>query len=76
MPSNTDGLSTRAETTDPAAPEADRAAAGIARVEEEVDHLWRDSLAGDDDKVSDALVEASHALARATRRLERDRAIG
>ena len=52
------------------------AGAAMARVEREVDHLWRDSMKADDRAMSQRLAEVSHALHRAARLLEHDDAIG
>ena len=53
------------------------AATAVARVEQEVDRLWRDSIVVDDADVWGRLAEASHALHRAARLLDRgDHAIG
>ena len=45
-------------------------------VEQEIDHLWRHSMTAEDPGVSERLAELSHALQRAARLLEHDRAIG
>jgi len=52
------------------------AGAAMARVEREIDHLWRDSMQTDDRAASQRLAEVSHALRRAARLLEYDDAIG
>ena len=52
------------------------AATAVARVQEEIDDLWRVSMRIEDDSLSELLVEVSHALQRAARLLEQDRAIG
>ena len=52
------------------------AATAVARVQEEIDDLWRASMRIEDDLLSEVLVEVSHALQRAARLLEQDRAIG
>jgi succinylarginine dihydrolase len=52
------------------------AAAAIERVEEEIDHLWFDSMKAEDLAMSQLLAEVSHALQRAARLLEADNAIG
>lgn len=52
------------------------AATAVARVQEEIDDLWRASMRSEDDLLSELLVEVSHALQRAARLLEQDRAIG
>jgi hypothetical protein len=52
------------------------AGAAMARVEREIDHLWRDSMQTDDRAASQRLAEVSHALRRAARLLEHDDAIG
>ena len=51
-------------------------AAAMARVEREIDHLWRDSMKADDRAMSQRLAEVSHALQRAARLLEHDDTIG
>jgi hypothetical protein len=53
-----------------------RAGAAMARVEREIDHLWRDSMQADDRAMSQRLAELSHALHRAAHRLGHDDAIG
>jgi len=53
-----------------------RAGAAVARVEREIDHLWRDSMMGDDRATSERLAEVGHALHRAALLMERDDAIG
>ena len=52
------------------------AGAAMARVEQEIDHLWHDSMQADDRAMSQRLAEVSHALHRAARLLEHDDAIG
>jgi hypothetical protein len=52
------------------------AGAAMARVEHEVDHMWRDSMQADDRAMSQRLAELSHALHRAARVLEHDDTIG
>ena len=52
------------------------AGAAVARVEREIDHLWRDSMTADDRATSQRLAEVGHALHRAALLLERDDAIG
>jgi hypothetical protein len=52
------------------------AGAAVARVEQEIDHLWYDSMEADDRAMSQRLAEVSHALHRAARLLEHDDAIG
>jgi hypothetical protein len=52
------------------------AGAAMARVEREIDHLWRDSMKADDQAMSQRLAELSHALQRAARLLEHHDAIG
>jgi len=58
--------------------EAPRSCAGVAmaRIQREIDHLWRDSLRTDDRSTSERLAEVSHALHRAALLLERDDVIG
>ena len=48
------------------------AGAAMARVEQEIDHLWRDSMQADDRAMSQRLDEVSHALHRAAWLLEQD----
>jgi hypothetical protein len=48
----------------------------MARAQEEIDHLWRNAVTVDDEPLSERLVEVSHALQRAARLLDDDRAIG
>jgi hypothetical protein len=52
------------------------AAAAMARLEREIEHLWRDSMKADDRALSQRLAEVSHALQRAARLLDHDGAIG
>ena len=52
------------------------AGAAVARIEREIDHLWRDSMMADDRATSELLAEVGHALHRAALLLERDDAIG
>jgi hypothetical protein len=52
------------------------AAAAIERVEQEIDHLWFDSMKAEDRATSQRLAEVSHALQRAARLLEPDNTIG
>jgi hypothetical protein len=52
------------------------AAAAVERVEQEIDHLWFDSMKAEDLAMSQRLAEVSHALQRAARLLEADKAIG
>jgi len=52
------------------------AATAVARVQGEIDVLWRDAVRVDDDLLSGRLVEVSRALQRAARLLEQERAIG
>ena len=44
------------------------AGAAMARVEQEIDHLWRDSMQADDRAMSPRLAEVSHTLRRAAAR--------
>jgi hypothetical protein len=53
-----------------------RAEAAMARLEREIDHLWRDSMEADDRAMSQRLAEVSHALKRAALLLEHDDTIG
>lgn len=53
-----------------------RAGAAMARVEQEIEHLWYDSMQVDDRAMSQRLAEVSHALHRAARLLEHDDTIG
>lgn len=52
------------------------AVTAVARVQSEIDDLWRHSMRIENDVLSERLVEVSHALQRAARLLEEDRAIG
>jgi len=52
------------------------AAHAMARVQDEIDDLWRDAVKVDNEPLSDRLVDVSHALQRAARLLEEERAIG
>ena len=52
------------------------AASAVARVQTEIDDLWRHSMRVENDLLSERLVEVSRALQRAARLLEQDRAIG
>jgi hypothetical protein len=52
------------------------AGAAVARVEREIDQLWRDSMLADDRATSQRLAEVGHALHRAALLLECDDAIG
>jgi len=50
--------------------------AAMARMQQEIDDLWRDAVTRERYTSSDRLVEASHALRRALRVLEQDHRIG
>jgi hypothetical protein len=50
--------------------------AAVARMQQEIDELWRDAVTGERYAASERLVEASHALRRALRVLEQDQRIG
>jgi len=52
------------------------AAEAIERVEQDIDHMWFDSMKAEDLAMSQRLAELSHALQRAARLLEPDNAIG
>ncbi|MEO8694654.1 MAG: hypothetical protein ABI658_14110 [Acidimicrobiales bacterium] len=52
------------------------AATAVARVQTEIDDLWRHSMHVENGLLSDRLVEVSRALQRAARLLEEERAIG
>ena len=54
----------------------DGARAAMARVEREIDHLWRDSMNAHDREISQLLADVSHCLQRAAHRLEHGDAIG
>jgi hypothetical protein len=54
----------------------DSAATAVARVQDEIDDLWRASMRIENELLAERLVEVSHALQRAARLLEQDRAIG
>ena len=47
-----------------------------ARVEQEIDHLWHDSMLAHDRAMAQRLAEVSHALHRASRLLEHEDTIG
>jgi hypothetical protein len=53
-----------------------QAQAAMARAEQEIDQLWRDSMQAHDPAMSQRLAELSHALQRADHLLRRDDAIG
>jgi hypothetical protein len=53
-----------------------RAGAAVARVEREIDHLWRDSMMVGDRPTSERLADVGHALHRAALLLQCDDAIG
>jgi hypothetical protein len=59
-------------------PRADlsRAIASVRRVEKELDELWHAALVAGDAASAELLVDVSHALRRAARRLEKNPAIG
>ena len=52
------------------------AEAAMARLEQAVEHLWRDSMEAHDPAMSQRLAEVSHALKRAALLLEHDGSIG
>ncbi|MEO5841092.1 MAG: hypothetical protein ABIQ73_05185 [Acidimicrobiales bacterium] len=52
------------------------AATAVARVQTEIDDLWRNSMRVENDLLSERLVGVSRALQQAARLLEEDRAIG
>ena len=52
------------------------ATAAIERVEQEIDHLWFDSMKAEDLAMSQRLAEISHALQRAARLVEPHDVIG
>ena len=52
------------------------AAEAIERVEQEIDHLWFDSMKAEDLVMSQRLAEVSHALQRGARLLEPVNTIG
>jgi hypothetical protein len=52
------------------------AATAVARLQGEIDELWRDSMRIENETLSQRLVEVSHALQRAARILDQDQAIG
>ncbi len=60
---------------DSAAPLA-LAGEAMARVEQEIDHLWHDSMLAHDRAMAQRLAEVSHALHRAARLLEDEHTIG
>ena len=53
-----------------------RAGEAMARVEQEIDHLWHDSMLADDHAMAQRLAEVSHALHHAARLLEHEDTIG
>ena len=53
-----------------------RARTAVARVEREIDHLWRDSMMEDDRATSERLAEVGHAVHRAALLLDCDDTIG
>ena len=64
---------------EPGAPSASAlicAASAVARLQGEIDELWRDSMKIENEPLSQRLVEVSHALQRAARILDQDQAIG
>jgi hypothetical protein len=52
------------------------AAAAMARLRNEIDELWHDSMATDDGKVADRLVAISHAIRGVSHLLDDSNAIG
>lgn len=52
------------------------AEAAMARLEREIEHLWRLSMEAHDPAMSQRLAEVSHALKRAALLLEHDGSIG
>ncbi len=53
-----------------------RAAAAMARVKDEIDELWHDSMTSEDGAVSERLVAVSHSLRRLSHLLDEGPAIG
>jgi hypothetical protein len=53
-----------------------RAAQATARLKDEIDQLWSDSVTSDDVVVSDRLVAVSHEIRRVFHLLDERRAIG
>lgn len=53
-----------------------RAAEATAKLKEEIDQLWRDSVTADDGVVSDRLVAVSHEIRRVFHLLDQGKAIG
>ena len=51
-------------------------ATAMDRVQQEIDQLWRVSVSRDNVNLAERLVDVSHALQRAARLLDEDRAIG
>jgi hypothetical protein len=51
-------------------------AAAMARVEQEIDYLWHNSMRASDRVMSQRLADVGHALQRAVRLLEHDDTIG
>jgi hypothetical protein len=52
------------------------AAAAVARIEQEINLAWRESMKAEDGAMSQRLAQVSHALRRTARLLEPDLAIG
>jgi hypothetical protein len=52
------------------------AAAAMARLRDEIDQLWHDSMATDDGMVADRLVAISHAIRGVSHLLDDSHAIG
>ena len=53
-----------------------RAAEATARLKEEIDQLWCDSVTADDSMVSERLVAVSHAIRRVVHLLDQGQVIG
>jgi hypothetical protein len=53
-----------------------RAAEATARLKDEIDQLWCDSMSSDDGLASERLLAVSHAIRRVFHLLDQDREIG
>jgi hypothetical protein len=62
--------------SDESAAPRDRAVAAMARVQQDIDRLWRDSITAENSGLSARLLDVSHALQRAARLLTQDTRIG
>lgn len=73
---NSTGSNNRSAIAQSVSPSLACVATAMERVQVEIDDLWRDCVRRDNLYLSDRLVEVSHALQRAARLLDEDRAIG